>query len=250
MASSSTPAIQDQVALVTGANAGMGLGTVRGLLAAGYRVVATDIDVSRVADEPGADRLLALRMDVSRPEAVHDACAEVERRWGRVDVCVNNAGILEYADCEQCSPELWDRTLRVNLDGVFHVSQRLAPGMKERGFGRIVNIASFAAKTGGLSPLPAYAASKGGVISLTYSFARQYARHGVTCNAIAPTFIKTQMLTEQVSAERQAQLRQSIPVGRFCEIEEFVHCVLFLAHPLSGFITGEVLDLNGGFQFD
>jgi 3-oxoacyl-[acyl-carrier protein] reductase len=165
-------------------------------------------------------------------------------------VCVNNAGILEYADCEQCSPELWDRTLRVNLDGVFHVSQRLAPGMKERGFGRIVNVASFAAKTGGLTPLPAYAASKGGVISLTYSFARQYARHGVTCNAIAPTFIKTQMLTEQVSAERQAQLRESIPVGRFCEIEEFVHCVLFLAHPLSGFITGEVLDLNGGFQFD
>jgi 3-oxoacyl-[acyl-carrier protein] reductase len=244
------PPIQEQVALVTGANAGMGLGTVRGLLAAGYRVVATDIDISRVAQEPGGDRLLALPMDVSRPAAVHEACAEAERRWGRVDVCVNNAGILEYADCEQCSPELWDRTLRVNLDGVFHVSQRLAPGMKERGFGRIVNIASFAAKTGGLSPLPAYAASKGGVISLTYSFARQYARHGVTCNAIAPTFIKTQMLTEQVSAERQAQLRQGIPVGRFCEIEEFVHCVLFLAHPLSGFITGEVLDLNGGFQFD
>lgn len=244
------PPINEQVALVTGANAGMGLGTVRGLLAAGYRVVATDIDISRVAGEPGGDRLLALPMDVSRPDAVHDACAEVERRWGRVDVCVNNAGILEYADCEQCSPELWDRTLRVNLDGVFHVSQRLAPGMKERGFGRIVNVASFAAKTGGLSPLPAYAASKGGVISLTYSFARQYARHGVTCNAIAPTFIKTQMLTEQVSAERQAQLRESIPVGRFCEIEEFVHCVLFLAHPLSGFITGEVLDLNGGFQFD
>lgn len=246
----SAPPIQDQVALVTGANAGMGLGTVRGLLAAGYRVVATDIDISRVAKEPGGDRLLALRMDVSRPDTVHEACAEVERRWGHVDVCVNNAGILEYADCEQCSPELWDRTLRVNLDGVFHVSQRLAPAMKERGFGRIVNVASFAAKTGGLSPLPAYAASKGGVISLTYSFARQYARHGVTCNAIAPTFIKTQMLTEQVSAERQAQLRESIPVGRFCEIEEFVHCVLFLAHPLSGFITGEVLDLNGGFQFD
>jgi 3-oxoacyl-[acyl-carrier protein] reductase len=88
------------------------------------------------------------------------------------------------------------------------------------------------------------------VSSLTFSFAREYAAFGVTCNAIAPTFVKTQMLTDQVSPERQAELRQKIPVGRFCELQEFAHCVLFLAHPMSGFITGEVLDLNGGLQFD
>ncbi len=249
-----SPAITEQVALVTGANAGMGLATTGALLAAGYRVAATDLHTEQVAakhaDALHAGRLLCLPMDVSLPEAVHAACDRIEAHWGRIDVCINNAGFLQYADCEETTPELWHKTLRINLDGVFHVSQRVAPGMKMRGFGRIVNVASYGAKTGGLSPLPAYAASKGGVISLTFSFARQYAAFGVTCNAVAPTFVKTQMLTEQVSPERQAQLREMIPVHRFCELEEFAHAVLFLAHPLSGFITGEVLDLNGGLQFD
>jgi 3-oxoacyl-[acyl-carrier protein] reductase len=248
------PAIFEQVALITGANAGMGLGCALAFLEAGYRVVATDVSVNRIAEqcklhiEQG--RLMALQMDVSNVDVVDAVCTQVEQAWGRIDVCVNNAGILEYANCENTSPELWHRILRVNLDGVFYVSQRVARGMKSRRFGRIVNVGSFAAKTGGLSPLPAYAASKGGVTSLSFSFAREYAPFGITCNVIAPTFIKTQMLTEQVSSERQAELLKMIPVGRFCEISEFAHCVLFLAHPMSGFITGEVLDLNGGIQFD
>lgn len=247
------PPIAQQVALVTGANAGMGLATARALLAAGYRVAATDLDTRHIAATLGpeaGDRLFCMAMDVASFDAVQAGCTAVEQHFGRIDVCVNNAGFLQYANCEQTTPELWRKTLAVNLDGVFYVSQRVAPGMKARGFGRIVNVSSFGAKTGGLSPLPAYAASKGGVSSLTFSFAREYAAYGVTCNAIAPTFVKTQMLTEQVSPERQAELRQMIPVHRFCELEEFAHCVLFLAHPMSGFITGEVLDLNGGLQFD
>ncbi len=246
------PAIRDQVALVTGANAGMGLATTRALLDAGYRVAATDLHTTQVARALSAfgERLACFTMDVSDVDQVHAACTQVEAQFGRIDVCVNNAGFLQYANCEQTTPELWHKTLRTNLDGVFFVSQRVAPSMKARGFGRIVNVSSFGAKTGGLSPLPAYAASKGGVISLTFSFAREYAAFGVTCNALAPTFVKTQMLTEQVSPERQTELRQKIPVGRFCELDEFAHCVLFLAHPMSGFITGEVLDLNGGLQFD
>ena len=244
--------IKDQVALVTGANAGMGLATVRALLDAGYRVAATDLSTERVAAELAhhGERLACFTMDVSEQAQVHAACDAIEAHFGRIDVCVNNAGFLQYANCEETTPELWHKTLRVNLDGTFFVSQRVARGMKARGFGRIVNVSSYGAKTGGLSPLPAYAASKGGIISLTFSFAREYAPFGVTCNAIAPTFVKTQMLTEQVSPERQEELRKKIPVGRFCELEEFAHCVLFLAHPMSGFITGEVLDLNGGLQFD
>lgn len=253
-AAPAAPRISDQVALVTGANAGMGLATVRALLDAGYRVAATDLDTAQVAQSlapaVASGQLLCLRMDVSEREAVHQACSAIEQHFGRIDVCVNNAGFLQYAGCEQTTEALWRKTLGVNLDGVFFVSQRVAPGMKARGFGRIVNVSSFAAKTGGLSPLPAYAASKGGVSTLTFSFAREYAPYGVTCNAIAPTFVKTQMLTEQVGAERQAELRRMIPVGRFCELEEFAHAVLFLAHPMSGFITGEVLDMNGGLQFD
>ena len=246
------PPLQDQVALVTGANAGMGLATVRALLQAGYRVAATDLSTAQVAAALASfgERLACFTMDVGDQAQVHAACSQIEAHFGRIDVCVNNAGFLQYAGCEQTTPELWHKTLRVNLDGVFFVSQRVVPGMKARGFGRIVNVSSYGAKTGGLSPVPAYAASKGGVISLTFSFAREYAAFGVTCNALAPTFVKTQMLTDQVSPERQAEMRQKIPVGRFCELEEFAHCVLFLAHPMSGFITGEVLDLNGGLQFD
>lgn len=246
------PAIEQQVALVTGAAGGMGLATVQALASAGYRVAATDLQVGPVRDALAGfgERALALPMDVTDPAAVERACAEIEDRFGRIDVCVNNAGILTYADCEQTTPELWRRVLAVNLDGALFVSQRVVRGMKARGYGRIVNVASFAAKTGGLSPAPAYAASKGALVTLTYSFARQYARYGITCNAIAPAFVKTQMVTEQVSAARQEELKRMIPVGRFCEPEEFAHCVLFLAHPLSGFITGEVLDLNGGLQFD
>ncbi len=257
-----TPPISEQVALVTGANAGMGLATAKALLAAGYKVAVTDLDTTQaqaalklilspdITQEEWEKRLFFTRMDVSDQAEVHAACDAIQQHFGRIDVCVNNAGFLQYANCEETTPELWHKTLRINLDGVFYVSQRVAPGMKARGFGRIVNVASYGAKTGGLSPLPAYAASKGGVVSLTFSFAREYAAFGVTCNALAPTFVKTQMLTDQVSPERQAELRKMIPVGRFCELEEFAHAVLFLAHPMSGFITGEVLDLNGGLQFD
>jgi 3-oxoacyl-[acyl-carrier protein] reductase len=246
------PAIADQVALVTGANAGLGLAAARALADAGYRVAATDLAVDRAASELAKfrERVAATPMDVTDPAAIERAFGAIEHRWGRIDVCVNNAGILSYADCETTDAETWRKVLAVNLDGVMFVSQRAVRGMKARGYGRIVNVASFAAKTGGLSPTPSYAASKGGVVTLTYSFARQYASFGVTCNAIAPAFVRTQMVTEQLSAARQAELKKMIPVGRFCELEEFAHCVLFLAHPLSGFITGEVLDLNGGLQFD
>jgi 3-oxoacyl-[acyl-carrier protein] reductase len=249
---SHAPAIADQVALVTGADGGMGLAAATALAAAGYRVAATDLAVEHVTRELSAygERAAATPMDVTDPAAIDRAFAAIEHRWGRVDVLVNNAGILSYADCEAITPDVWRKVLAVNLDGVMFVSQRAARGMKARRYGRIVNVASFAAKTGGLSPTPSYAASKGGVLSLTFSFARQFAPFGITCNAIAPAFVKTQMVTEQLSAARQAELKKMIPVGRFCELDEFAHCVLFLAHPLAGFITGEVLDLNGGLQFD
>jgi 3-oxoacyl-[acyl-carrier protein] reductase len=252
MSAARPPAITDQVALVTGANAGLGLAAAHALANAGYRVAATDLTVEHATREleRHGEHVAATRMDVTDPAAIDRAFSAIEHRWGRIDVCVNNAGILSYADCESTDPETWRKVLAVNLDGVMFVSQRAVRGMKARGYGRIVNVASFAAKTGGLSPTPSYAASKGGVVSLTYSFARQYAAFGITCNAIAPAFIKTQMVTEQLSAARQAELKKMIPVGRFCELEEFAHCVLFLAHPLAGFITGEVLDLNGGLQFD
>ena len=119
-----SPAIRDQVALVTGANTGMGLATVRALLDAGYRVAATDLRTDNVAAalaEHG-DRLACFTMDVTDVDQVHAACGQIEARFGRIDVCINNAGYLQYANCEQTTPELWRKTLQVNLDGVFYLS--------------------------------------------------------------------------------------------------------------------------------
>jgi len=121
--------------------------------------------------------------------------------------------------------------------------------MKARRWGRIVNVSSLAAQTGGITAGTAYAASKGGVLSLTFSLAAETAPFGITVNAVAPAYVKTPMIMEQLSeAERQAVLSK-IPVGRFCEPEEFAHVVRFLVSPLAGFITGEVVNLNGGLYF-
>ena len=117
-------------------------------------------------------------------------------------------------------------------------------------WGRIVNVGSLASKTGGLTVGTAYSGSKGALAALTISLARELAEHGVTANAVAPACVKTPMLTEQLTEAQRQALLQQIPVRRFCEPEEFAHVVCFLVSPLSGFITGEVIDLNGGLHMD
>ena len=169
---------------------------------------------------------------------------------GPVDILVNNAGILSNNKFAATTPDEWRKVLSVNLDGAFWLSQRLLPGMKERRWGRIVNTCSFAMKSGGLTAGTAYTVSKAALQGLTFTLAREVVGLGVTVNAVAPAHVNTPMVSKQLTeAQRQALLKQ-FPMGRFCEPEEFAHCVRFFCSPLSGFITGEVLDLNGGLQFD
>ena len=190
------------------------------------------------------------RRDISDAASCDRTVAEIERAAGAIDILVNNAGVLSNHKSAETTPEEWRRVLSVNLDGAFYLSRRVLPGMKARRFGRIVNVCSLAMKSGGLTAGTAYTASKGALAALTFSLAREAAPFGVTVNAISPAYVKTPMVTEQLTeAQRQALLAQ-IPVGRFCEPEEFAHCVAFLVAPLSGFITGEILDLNGGLHFD
>ncbi|HEX6632806.1 MAG TPA: SDR family oxidoreductase, partial [Usitatibacter sp.] len=165
-------------------------------------------------------------------------------------VLVNAASVGSAEKAETTADLEWRRVLSVNLDGAFHWSREVIPGMKKRGWGRIVNVTSLAAKTGVAETGTAYGTSKGALASLTLTLAREVAIHGVTVNGIAPAYVKTPALTEQMTEAQRRQILAQIPVGRFCEPEEFAHAVRYLASPLAGFVTGEILDVNGGLHMD
>jgi 3-oxoacyl-[acyl-carrier protein] reductase len=240
------------VALVTGAAGTMGAAAARRLAADRYRVALVDIGADRL--KPIAAELAAqghaIAADLAQPDGPERAVAEAERALGPVDILVNNAGILSNNKVVETTLEEWRRVLAVNLDAAFLLSRRVLPGMKARRFGRIVNVCSLAMKSGGFTAGTAYTVSKGALGALTFSLAREFAPFGVTVNGIAPAYVKTPMVTEQLTEQQRQALLAQIPVGRFCEPEEFAHCVSFLVSPLSGFITGEILDLNGGLHFD
>ena len=248
----SFPSLVDKVALVTGAGGTMGRAVVHALRAEGCRVAMVDLhpaSMDTLAIEHG-DAVFALSCDIGDPEAVHDAHARVLQRFGAVDILVNNAGVLSNHKVEATTHGEWRAVMAANLDGALFWAQCVVPRMKARRWGRIINTSSLAAKTGGLTAGTAYSVSKGAMSALTFSLARELASHGVTANAIAPAYVKTPMVTEQLTEAQRQELIKQIPVGRFCEPEEFAHAVRFLASPLSGFITGEVLDLNGGLLMD
>jgi 3-oxoacyl-[acyl-carrier protein] reductase len=216
------------------------------------RVALLDLHQERldeVQSELGSNAY-AVACDISNPEEVEEAVRRMTADIGAVDILVNNAGILSNNKVATTSYEEWDRVLKVNLSGAFYLSKALIPGMKERKWGRIVNTCSLASKTGGITAGTAYSTSKGALVALTFSLAAETASFGITVNGIAPAYVKTPMVTDQLTESQRQQLIEKIPVHRFCEPEEFVHVVKFLVHPLAGFITGEIIDQNGGLHFD
>jgi 3-oxoacyl-[acyl-carrier protein] reductase len=244
--------LRGKVAIVTGAAGTMGLAAVKFLLEDGCQVVMVDVNRERnetLARELGGDAH-AFSFDISDHAAVRAGHAGIVGALGDADILVNNAGILSNNKAEATDPAEWRRVLGANLDGAFFLAQCVMPAMKARRFGRIINTCSLAAKTGGLTAGTAYSVSKGALTSLTFSLARELAPYGVTANGISPAYVKTPMITEQLNEEQRQKLLKDIPVGRFCEPEEFAHVVRFLASPLAGFITGEIIDLNGGLLMD
>jgi len=240
----------DKICLVTGAAGVIGEAISRRFAALGCLVILVDIQAERIGALAAELGGMALPMDISDEAAVADGLAGLAADWRDIDILVNNAGILTNNKAADTSAGEWRNVLAVNLDGAFYLSKACLPAMRAQGWGRIINICSLAMKTGGLTAGTAYATSKSALGGLTFSLARETARDGITVNGIAPAYVLTPMVTEQLTQAQRDQLLAQIPVGRFCEASEVAHVAAFLASPESGFITGEIIDINGGLHLD
>lgn len=246
-----TDRLRAKTALVTGGGRGIGEAICRAFAAQGARVAVADIDPAAADATVGVlpgDEGLAVEMDVASTDSVRKGVERAISYFGHLDILVNNAGFVTYTTVDDCSEEVWDRIIAVNLKGTFFCAQAAAGHMKDRGSGTIINMSSLAAKNGGLAAGPPYAAAKAGILTLTITLARALAPHGIRVNGIAPGIIDTQM-TRGLSPDH-AELARQIPLGEKGTPEDVAHCALFLASEEARHITGEIIDVNGGLFMD
>jgi 3-oxoacyl-[acyl-carrier protein] reductase len=234
-----------KVALVTGASRGIGRGVALALAEAGADVAVNYRLQEKQAREVCGQiralgrRTLAVGTDVSQAGEVNRMLEAVERELGPVGILINNAGVLWQKPLEEITEEDFDTMIAINLKSAFLVTQRVLPAMRERKWGRIVNLSSVAAQTGGVTG-PHYAASKAGMIGLTHSYARHLFKEGITVNTVAPALIETDMVTKNLEVTPQL-----VPVGRFGAVAEVAQVIVMLAG--NGYITGQTINVNGGW---
>lgn len=239
--------LQGRVALVTGASRGIGAGIALALAKAGANVAVNFRERSEAANQvcrqiaEANQRAVAIQADVSLISDVTRLVKEVQSTLGAIDILVNNAAIAHPHKIEEITEAEWDETLAVNLKSVFLVTQAVIPGMRQRKWGRIINLSSVAAQTGGAVGAH-YAASKAGIIGLTHSCAAAFIRDGITVNAIAPALIETDMVTSNPNANPNL-----IPMGHFGSVEDVTSVAVMLA--TNGYITGQTISVNGGWYF-
>jgi 3-oxoacyl-[acyl-carrier protein] reductase len=234
--------IDGRVAVVTGGARGIGRCIAETFRDLGARVAAIDLKPEEI------DGVLGVAGDVGDEASVERAFAEIDQQLGPPQLAVLNAGILHKSPLEEHTLVDWQRMLDVNLTGPFLCARRVVGGMRQAGYGRIVIIGSSAGVDGAGAappPLPAYAASKAGAMALAKSIAREYAPFGVTANALAPTLIDTGMLSTL-----SRDFRSTIPVGRYGRPQEVADLAVFLCSAHAGYITGEIVDINGGYLID
>ncbi len=248
-------AITGQVAVVTGAARGIGLAIAQALGQCGARVAIADLDgaaaraAARQLCELGIDAI-GVAVDVSDEAQVQAMVDSVEQALGGIDILVNNAGIVSTGPLLEVSAAEWNRVMAIDLTSVFFCAKAVLPGMMARRAGRIINIASVAGKRGGgLLGNSCYAAAKGGVIALTKGLAREAGPFNITANAITPALTDTDM-TRALSPEARAKVLADIPLGRAGSPRDIAAAVCFLASGAASFVTGEIMDVDGGYMRD
>ncbi|MFQ6591006.1 MULTISPECIES: SDR family NAD(P)-dependent oxidoreductase [Pseudomonas] len=239
------------IALVTGAGQGLGQHFCASLLRAGYSVAITDLNLEAAQAcarqlDPGGERTLALQLDAGSKTDFEVGLDQVLVRFGALHVVVNNAAVTKSTPLMQISPEEFDAVVGLNLRSVFLGCQVLGAYMAEAGYGRIINMASLAGQNGGTATGAHYAASKGGIVTLTKIFAKEFAARGVTVNAIAPGPIESAAVRAAVPAERLPGLLANIPVQRLGDADFLGDLIVQLARPEAYFTTGATWDVNGG----
>jgi len=235
-----------RTAFVTGSTRGIGRAVAGVLHAAGARVaiVGRDLDRARTVAAELGERTVGVACDVAAPAQIESAIAATEAALGAIDILVNNAGITRDNLLLRMSETEWAEVLQANLTGAFHTTKAVLRGMMKRKQGRIINITSIIGLTGNKGQAN-YAASKAGLIGFTKSVAKEYGSRGILVNAVAPGFIETDM-TLALPAEARTAMLGGITLGRFGRPEDVAGAVLFLASELAGYITGQVLVVDGG----
>ena len=243
--------IKDRVALITGSGQGIGKAIALTFANEGAKIAVNDISFNEAKAMETVEELRKLGVeaelflaDVSKEDQVNSMVENVIARFGRVDILVNNAGINRDGLLHKGNLSNWEAVMAVNLTGPFICTKAVLPSMRAQGYGRIVNLSSLTARIG-IFGTGYYATSKSGLIGLTKVTAVENVTKGITCNALAPGYINTDMMNKY-PAEQLKALIASIPLGRFAEPKEVADAALFLASDSSAYITGAVLDINGG----
>ena len=242
--------IEKRVAIVTGGARGIGYATAVSLAAHGVVPVIADINIEtaeKSADwfrQSGSDAF-ALKVDLGNTDEITGMIDAVVARYGRLDILVNNAGILTNTQYDSVTGQEWDRMMNINLKGVFFASREAIRPMKAQGWGRIISISSMAGRSGGISAGSAYVAAKAAIIGITRHLAKKVAADGITVNAVAPGTIESDMLKDFTQADLEA-IYKTIPMGRLGKPEEIAETIAFLASDAAAFMTGAILDVNGG----
>lgn len=239
--------------IVTGGASGIGKAVTTGVVAGGGHAIIVDLNLDaaeQVRKELGEDKVSAYRVNMGDSDDIRTVFGKILEDFGQVHCLINNAGIVSTVSFEDVTQEEWDRVIAINLTGVYTAISVMYPAMKAAGYGRIVNVASVAAKRGGgLLGTSAYAASKAGVIGLTKAVAREGAPFGVACNGVCPSLTMTPM-TQNMGEEKLQRILSTIPLGRGAQPQEIANMILFYASDLSSFATGEISDVDGGVTMD